>query len=192
MTRILKLATVTLRDDDQEVALMVSPSTVTETDVDDDRAQKVTITAMLQNTTPKEYMVPLTVAASTNNRYTVDNASPVITIDAGDDSGEVEITITTLDNDDFNKDEDIMVSVTDASNLAARPVAINLTDDEDKPKLELALSADAVFESVSTTQDIEATATLKGAALPTSTVRDVQSHARRSGHGSLQSYQCQC
>ena len=89
-------ATVTLRDDDHEVALMVSPSTVTETDKADDAAQKVTITAMLQNTTPKEYMVPLTVAD--NNRYTVDNASPEITIDAGDDSGEVEITITPTNN----------------------------------------------------------------------------------------------
>ena len=165
-------ATVTLRDDDQEVTLSVSPTSVTEKEgTAEERAHKVTITAMLQTTTPKEYMVPLTVAD--NNRYTVDNASPVITIDAGDDSGTVEITITLTDNMNYNKDEDIMVSVTDASNLAARPVAIKLTDDEDKPKLELTLSDDSVNEADGMGQSITVTATLKGAAPATGDNADV-------------------
>ena len=140
-------ATVTLRDDDQEITLSVSPSSVTETADADDADQTVTITATMAEPPARDFSVALMVDDS-SARVTVDENMPVITIDAGETSGEVEITITPTINDFFNKDEDIMVSVTEASNLAARPVAIKLTDDEKKPKLELALSADAVFESV--------------------------------------------
>ena len=161
-------ATVTLRDDDQEVTLSVSPTSVTEKEgTAEERAQKVTITAMLQTSTPKEFTIPLEI--TTDDRYQLSANMPTITIDAGDDSGTVEVTVTPTDNMRYNIDKDIMVSVStdasrDNSGLAARPVAIKLTDDEDKPKLEIALSADEVFESVGSGQSITVTATLKGAA----------------------------
>ena len=170
---LIASATITLRDDDQEVTLSVSPSSVTETEEADDAAQKVTITAMLPSSTPKDLMIPLQVDDS-SPRVNVDVNMPVITIDAGDTSGEVEITITTLNNDLFDDDEDIMVSVTEDGNLAARPVDIKLTDDESKPKLELALSGTEVLESAGGgNQSIIATVTLKGAGLPEGTDTDV-------------------
>ncbi len=170
-------ATVTLRDDDQEVTLSVSPTSVTEKEgTAEERAQKVTITAMLQTSKPKEFTIPLEIV--TGDRYQLSANMPTITIDAGDDSGTVEVTVTTTDNMYYNKDEDIMVSVSkdasrDNSSLAARPVAIKLTDDEDKPKLEIALSDDEVLESDGADQDITVTATLKGAAPATGDNADV-------------------
>ena len=165
---------VMLRDDDQEVILSVSPSTVTETDDADDAVQKVTITATLPTTRPQDFMVPLQVGETGNSRYTISQVdqSPTITIDAGKSSGEAEVTITTNDNSVFNADESIMVTVTDDSNLATRSVAINLTDDEEKPKLDItltagqgALAADTVYESEGDDQNIVVTATLKGPSL---------------------------
>ena len=142
------IATVMIRDDDQEVVLSVSPASVTETDDTDAMAQKVTITATLPSSTPKEIMIPLTVSEN-NVRYglaTGDN-TPSITIDAGDNSGTAEITITTTDNALFNADENITVMVdTTQSDLAARSVAIKLTDDEKKPVLELAVAPTAASE----------------------------------------------
>ena len=159
-------ATVMLRDDDQELALTVSPSSVTETDVVADQAQKVTITATLPSATPKDMMVPLTVTM-TQGRGAVDLDMPVITIDAGKVTGTAEITVTPTDNDQFNADADITVAVTEESGLAARSVAIKLTDDEKKPKLELALDETTVTEAEAGGQNIVATATLKGAPLAT-------------------------
>ena len=130
---------VMLRDNDQEVTLSVSPSSVMEKADEDDAnvPQKVTITATLPSSKPKAYAVPLDVAVSANNRYTLDPADGevTITIDAGKATGTAEVTITPNNNISYNKDEDIMVSVSTADNrdnsgLAARPVAIKLTDDE--------------------------------------------------------------
>ena len=160
------IATVMLRDDDQEVILSVSPESVTETDDEDAAAQKVTITATLPISTPKEIMIPLMVSTNTS-RFALgaDDETPTITIKAGDTSGTAEITITTTDNVQFNADEDITVSVTEASGLAARSVAINLTDDEEKPVLEIALDEETIFESEGSGQNVVVTATLKGAPL---------------------------
>ena len=163
-------ATVMIRDDDQEVALSVSPASVTETDDADAMAQKVTITATLPSSTPKEIMIPLTVSEN-NVRYALaaGDATPSITIDAGDNSGTAEITITPTDNPLFNADENITVKVDSTqSDLAARSVAIKLTDDEKKPVLELAVAPTAASELGDTgfnQTDIMVTATLKGPSL---------------------------
>ena len=62
---------------------------------------------------------------------------PTITIDAGESSGTAEISITPTDNMIYNDDIKIMVSVTEASGLASRPVEITLKNDEAKPTLAL-------------------------------------------------------
>ena len=126
-------ATVTLRDDDQEIILSVDPMEVTE----DDEEQTVTITATLSALKPRDFMVPLTVASGTGYQLATGDDSPTITIDAGERSGTAEIEITPTDNDIYNDDTKIEVKVTVLSGLAARPIEITLKNDEAKPTLTL-------------------------------------------------------
>ena len=163
---------VTIRDDDQEVELSVDPTAVTEKDGE---AQKVTITATLPTSRPKEFMVPLTVTGDTN-RYSVDNASPVITIDAGESSGTAEIMITPNDDALHRGNTDVTVSVTTASNLAARSETITITDDEAKPTLQLAIAETSAATSLNEDGDtgtnsvtVMFQATLKGPSVPDQT-----------------------
>ena len=137
-------AMVTIRDDDHEVELTADPTAVTEKDGE---AQKVTITATLPTSRPKEFMVPLTVTGETA-RYGVDEANPVITIKAGESSGTAEIEITPIDDPLHRGNTDVTVSVTVASNLAARPVTIEITDDEAKPTLQLAIDENSAAMSL--------------------------------------------
>ncbi len=164
-------ATVTIADDDQEINLSAAPTYITE---DGGAEQKVTITAMVTGTPPKQDMtVPLSITEQ-GDRFDMHmdspgDALPVISIKAGATSGEVTVIFTVVDNMDYNGSIDIDVGITNASELTARGIKIRLIDDEEV-HVTLASSVSELMEAGGMTTEVEVTATLSGKLPGTTTV----------------------
>ena len=157
-------ATVTVRDDDQDLTLSVDDMAVTESGGED---QEVVVTVTM-DPPRKSTEVPIMVT-SNSARYSV-SGDMVIEVAAGDPTGKTTLKITPVDNDRFDRPADIVISVTDASELNARTVKVTLTDDDEtEPTLKLAASPGTITEDGGATQTVAVTATLDGDALQTAT-----------------------
>ena len=155
----------TLQDDDHELTLSAAPATIKE----DGGVKRITVTARV--TDPPRKDITLLLRSLNPTAYTLSKTSLGIDIDAADSSGTASFEITPVDDNVFNGDVEIDITLDSSSNnLVVRgPAKVTLQDDEKLPGLDLAVSPERIGEGGGTRR-VTVTATLEeGVLLPTST-----------------------
>ena len=164
-------ATLTLEDDDHEVTLAIDPTSVSE----DGGTEEITVTARLTDDRRSDIAIPVIISQS-SAYYSLSESAIEIEIDAGDTSGEETFEITPVDNETYNGNQRVTISLDGTqSDLVLRDNAVlTLEDDEGLPALVLFVSPSQVTEGGGG-QRVMVTATLEdGVLLPATTTVDVE------------------
>ena len=163
-------ADITIKDDDHELSLTATPSTVKE----EDGKKTVTVTATLTDDRRADITVPVTISAN-STYYSLSETTLDIDIDAGDMDGRATFDITPVDNSTWNGDQKITITLDSGSDLVLRDDAtVTVVDDEKLPNLVLSTDPEKVTEGGGG-QRVTVTATLEeGVLLPTNTAVSVE------------------
>ena len=164
-------ATVTLEDDDHEVTLAIDPTSVSE----DGGTEEITVTATLTDDRRSDIAIPVIISQS-SAYYSLSASAIEIEIDAGDTTGDETFEITPDDNETYNGNQRITISVDGTkSDLVLRDTAVlTLEDDEGLPDLVLSVSPSMISEGGGG-ERVMVTATLEdGVLIPTTTTVAVE------------------
>ena len=146
-------ATITLKNDDFDGDISVSPASISEGGDE----TEVTVTVRLRNDLTEP--VNVTMAFSTNTNVTdyaaVWKDGQIIAIAAGDMEGTATLVVTPTQDNLFEGDESIVVSGTSIGQNY-QSASITLADDETKPSVALSVSPSTVDEGATATFTVTA------------------------------------
>ena len=140
---------------------------------EEDGKKTVTVTATLREARTTDIMIPVTISTNATY-YNLSRSALSIGIDATDMSGKSTFTLTPVNNETWNGDQKITVTLGSGSDLVLRDDAtITVVDDEKLPAMALSTDPEKVAEGGGA-QRVTVTATLKdGVLLPTATTVSV-------------------
>ena len=150
LTPAIADATITIVDNDYDVSISVDPPSVPENASD---PVTVTVTAKLTGTRTSNIDIAVAYAMGTTSLANIVTDGDMITINAGDMSGETEVTIdpsagtSNLTNETYEGDRSIDITATSFANqLNIQNAKITITDDEEKPTVKLEAAPPSVNE----------------------------------------------